>query len=214
MPYCPADCASDVQVQNISGDCELKQRQLGIARIHFINCDVTLPAPLTCLGLETLYSSGVITRSSPLANIEVADPSFEAAFIADCIPAQQIATSRTITFQDRVMLTGSEGSPATPVPFYENDFWADKMNKQAKLRYMIEYCDGSVQIAKDPNSGNMLEATLNVFRKFETTTNGNARTTYYYIQGTLEFKGDFVDLNNKPELTALGEVFNISTCDI
>lgn len=212
MPYCPADCGEDEIIANQSGDCELLQRVRGIARLWFFNCTVALPSPFTCEALEALVTGGQLAFSSPLANVELADPTFEPVQLADCIPAQQVAVSRVINFQDRIAVTGAEGSPSTPIPFFENDFWADKRNKQAKIRYAIEYCDGSVQVAKDPITGAYLEASLNVFRSNEVTTSGDTRTTYDFIKGTLAFKGDPLDIGNKPELTAENEVFNVSEC--
>ena len=213
MGYCPADCADNEVILNQSGDCEPKIRTRSIAKIGFFPCDVDLPEPFTCAALEALKDANRLAFSSELANIELQDPVYEEIKIADCKPPMRIAISRTIVFQDRVGITGSTGSPAIPVQFFENEFWVDKRKKQARLRYMIVYCDGSVQVAKDEN-GNLLEASLNVFRKNENIGTGQTAQSIEYIQGELVFKGDPIDIANKPEIDGSNEIFNINECSL
>lgn len=211
MGYCPADCGNTTLEQNQAGNCELIVRTRTIAKLGFFTCDTDLPEPFTCVGLAALVTANKMAFSSPLANIDLQDPVYEEVQKADCLPPDRIVSSRTIAFQDRIGVTGSTGSPATDVQFFENDFWADKREKQAILRYMIIYCDGSVQVAKDKN-GNYLEASLNAFRAQERVGTGGTSQTIEYIKGDLVFKGDPIDIANKPELNADNTIFNINEC--
>lgn len=216
MANCPANCADDTILVNQSSDCEIKVRERSPDRIGFFPCNVDLPSPFTCAALEALAAANTLTFSSPLANIEIADPEFTEYSVSDCRPSMQIAAGRTINFQDKVAIDidNSAASPATPnVPFFNYDFWQDKVDKSATLRCMVRYCDGSVEVARDKN-GNYLEATISAFKKFEKVTVGRSVKTFEYIQGNIAFSDDPFGLWNKPELTASGAIFNINECSL
>jgi hypothetical protein len=215
MAFCPADCEEQGMLPNPPADCELDIREQGIDRIGFFTCDTTLPEPFTCGALQTLVDNNVLVFSSPLAEIEIADPTQEQVRVAACLPAKNITTERVINFQDRVKKdVPSTTTPSSPaVPYYENDFWADKVGKAERLRYMLVMCDGSVQVAKDSN-GFPLEATLNAFRSYENIGSGGTQKSITYIKGTLTFAGDPLDLNNKPELDASNVPFNLKSCSL
>lgn len=213
MAFCPADCADITVITNQPGGCDLKVRKRNIDRIGFFPCSVDLPAPFTCLGLQGLITANTLTFSSPLANIEVQDPSFEELQVADCRPADRVATSRTITFQDRIAIelpavTGSSPVPANP--FFDYDFWKDKKTKRALMRYMLVFCDGSVVVPRD-ESGKPLVASLDVFLSYERQGSGGNSYILEIKKGQLEFQGDPLDFN-KPELTSGNEVFYLTDC--
>lgn len=213
MAFCPADCDDNTLTPTSPLSCDLQPRMMGIDKIGFFLCDVDLPSPFTCGALEALVAANQLVFSSPLAEIEVADPTQEDIRLGNCLPAYKLTTERTITFQDRIKkdIPGS-GSPVVGAEYFtENDFWADKAGKAARLRYMVVFCDGSVQVAKDAN-GNNMEGSLNVYRGFENVGGGATQKTISYIEGTLTFQGDPLDLNNKPELNADGTPFNINLC--
>lgn len=216
MAFCPADCANTTVTPNQPGSCDLKVRKRNIDRIGFFPCSVDLPSPFTCEALEGLVTANTLTFSSPLANIEVQDPTFEELQIADCRPADRMVTSRIVTFQDRISIeTASGGSPVTPAnPFFDYDFWKDKKTKRALMRYMFIFCDGSVVVPKDVN-GKPLAASLDVFLAYERQGSGANSYILEIKKGQLEFKGDPLDLEyNKPELTAMNDVFDISACGL
>lgn len=215
MPFCPADCEDTTLTPIDPGTCDLDVRTQGINKIGFFICDASLPSPFDCTALETLVGANQLVFSSPLAEIEVTDPTQEQIRVAQCLPSKFITTERVINFQDRVMKdTPSGTSPTTdPVPYSENDFWADKVDKNPRLRYMFVFCDGTVQVARDA-SGTPIEATLNAFRSYENVGSGSTLKTITYIKASLTFAGDPLDLNQKPELTAGGVPFNINACEI
>lgn len=216
MAYCPADCEEQELLPNPPADCELDIREQGIDKIGFFLCDVTLPEPFTCAALETLVTNNQLAFSSPLAEIEVTDPTQEQVRIASCLPPKNITTERIINFQDRVKKDVPAGaspliSPAQP--YYENDFWSDKLDKAERLRYMLVMCDGTVQVAKD-STGSFMEATLNAFRAYETIGTGGTQKSITYIKGTLTFAGDPLNLSQKPEMDASNVPFNIKSCSL
>lgn len=214
MAFCPADCANITVTTNQPGGCDLKVRKRNIDRIGFFPCSVDLPAPFTCAGLEGLIAANTLTFSSPLANIEVQDPTFEELQIADCRPSERVATSRVITFQDRIAIETAaiSGSPGTPANmFFDYDFWKDKKTKRAMLRYMFVFCDGTVVVPKDEN-GKPMEASLDVFLSYERQGSGGSSYILEIKKGQLEFKGDPLDFN-KPEMATGNEVFYLNECD-
>lgn len=212
MAFCPADCANIIVTTNQPGGCDLKVRKRNIDRIGFFPCSVDLPAPFTCAGLEGLVTANTLTFSSPLANIEVQDPTFEELQIADCRPADRVATGRVITFQDRIAIeTPETESPATPANlFFDYDFWKDKKTKRAMMRYMFVFCDGTVVVPRDEN-GKPMEAALDVFLSYERQGSGGNSYILEIKKGQLEFKGDPLDFN-KPEMTTGNEVFHLDEC--
>lgn len=216
MAYCPQDCVTDDIITNQSADCETKVRERSPDKIAFFPCTVPLPSPFNCAALEALAAANTLALSSPLANIEIGDPEFAEFSVSDCRPSIQIPAGRAINFQDRIAIDidNSAASPATPsVPFFNYDFWQDKVDKSATLRCMVIYCDGSVEVAKDRN-GNYLEATITATKKFEKVTVGRSVKTFEYIQGNIAFSDDPFGLWNKPELTASGAIFNINECSL
>lgn len=212
MAFCPADCASITLTPNAPGGCDLKVRKRSIDRIGFFPCDVALPTPFTCTDLQPLVTANSLTFSSPLANIEVQDPSFEELQIADCRPSERIVTSRIITFQDRIAIeTPAIADPATPANlFFDYDFWKDKKTKRAMMRYMFVFCDGTVVVPKD-ESGKPMEASLDVFLSYERQGSGGSSYILEIKKGQLEFKGDPLDFNI-PELTTGDDIFYLSDC--
>lgn len=212
MAFCPAECADQTVLVNRSGDCTLKYRKRNIAKIGFYPCDVDLPSPFTCVGLEALVAANTLTFSSELVNVDVGDPIFEELQLSDCRPAIQIATGRTLTFQDRIAIEYASGSPSTTNYFYDYDFWADKLEKKAIMRYLIVYCDGSVVIPKDEN-GDPMQAELTAFISQERQGTGGTSYILEIKKGTLNFRGDFLSFN-KPELNTDGTAFNLNECSI
>lgn len=212
--YCPADCADDTLTPNAPSDCDIDVRKRGIDRIGFFPCGTTLPSPFTCEALEVLVTNRVLVFSSPLANVEVGDPTFEELVKADCLPPDRIITQRAITFEDRIRIeTTASTSPAFEVnKFYDYDFWADKQSKKFTVRYMFVFCDGSVVVPYDEN-GNYLEGVLDVFLAFPRQGTGGTSYILEVKSGNLVFKGDPFALTNKPETEADGDVFNIKACE-
>lgn len=216
MAYCPEECGDDTLIPNLPGECDLIPRKRQIKKIGFFPCGIALPSPLTCGALDALVAANTLTFSSELAEIEVADPTVEELVVADCRPTVQITTQRVINFQDRIPINvdNSALSPAEPnVWGYDYDFWQDKKTKQALLRYLIVYCDGSVVIAKD-ETGSPMTASLNVFLSYERQGTGGTSYTIEIKKGTLTFKGDPLSLANKPETDANGDLFNLDSCPL
>lgn len=188
---CPANCA-DVELTAL-GDagCETKIRKRGLYKLGLYACSTTLPDPLTCENLLPLIAAGAVVFTSPLVNVEFADPELEELQIADCLPALQNVVARTLTFQDRIAIDVPEGVSGVPsaIPYQDLQFWGNKSKLSLSLRYLFLWCDGTIDIAKD-ESGNPMAASLTIFRAFERQGTGGNSYTAEIKKGSIIFKGD------------------------
>lgn len=193
MAQCPADCG-EIELLGNPVQCEIQPRYKIPSRFHFYACNTTLPDPLEASALEALFESGAIVTSSQLANFTLNDPTFTDVAMTDCAPPLRVITSREITFQDRVAITATQGSPAISNAYFDYAFWDDKQSKSLSLNYMIEYCDGDVVIALDSN-GQPLSANLQIWLNHDTTAPGKK---VEFKSGSIVFNGDPMALSNPP----------------
>jgi hypothetical protein len=189
---CPANCA-DVELTAL-GDagCEPKIRKRGLYKLLMYSCSTTLPEPLTCENLLPLLTSGAVVATSPLVNVEFADPEFEELVVADCLPAIQNVVSRTLTFQDRIAIDVPEGASGVPaaIPYQDLQYWGNKKKLSLSLRYLFLWCDGVVDKAIDELTGKPMVASLTIFRSFERQGSGGNSYTAEIKKGSVVFKGD------------------------
>lgn len=216
MAFCPADCSNDSLTPNVPGGCDLAVRKRGIERFGIFLCTTDLPSPFNCAALQALVNAGSLVFTSPLVNIDVQDPVKEELQIADCMPPLQVTTQRIINFQDRIKIENANVSPWTSgnQNFYDHEFWADKQSKNFRLRYLIIYCDGTVEIPRDEVTGAPMEASLDIFLSFERQGTGATSYILEIKNGSLTFKGDPLALSNTPEEDGAGNVFDISACEL
>lgn len=210
MGFCPEDCA-DVTVNTIPSQCEPKERRRNLARIGFFPCTVSLPEPLTEMALQALVTAGKLAFTSPLANFDPQAPEYSDLDMGDCFPIQKRIAGRTIGFQDRFAIDKEATlSPvADPVPFFNYDFWQDKLDKQLLLRTLFVYCDGSVEIQKKRN-GEYLEMSLTAYKMQENIGAGTSKYFIEYIVGELQYIQDPQALYIKPEEDGSGNVIDIN----
>lgn len=215
MVPCPADCSDVTLTPNIS-NCNLEPRRDGIERIMIFPCDIELPSPLTCAGLQALIDTDDLVFTSPLANVDAQDPEYVELALSDCVPAFEIVSGRVVAFQDKIAIDRPADTVVSPAvaaqPYYNQVFWADKLDNQLSLRYAFIMCSGAVVVAKDAQ-GNYLPATLRAYLKQENIGTAAAPLLIQYVQGQIAFKGDPLAMANIPELTASNTVFDISACD-
>lgn len=188
---CPANCA-DVEITAMpDAGCETKIRKRGLYKLGLFACSTELPDTLTCTNVEALVDAGLLVFTSALVNAEFADPEFEELVIADCLPALQNVTSRTLNFQDRIAVDVPEGASGVPAgnPFADLKFWGNKQSIGLSLRYMFVWCDGTIDLAKD-ELGRPMAASFQVFRSFERQGTGGNSYTLEIKKGTVVFKGD------------------------
>lgn len=211
MAFCPADC-QDITITPNDTVCAPRERRRNVSRIGFYTCDTEIPTPITQIGLEAFVEAGKLAFSSELANFTQQAPEYLDIEIGDCRTALRVIGNRVIDFQDRWAIDlPPVGSPADlPVPFYNQLFWDDKVNKQVALRYMFVYCDGSVEIPKDAN-GVPLSATLTAYRQQENQGSGQSKYFIEYIVGQLNFIQDPFALFIRPEMDAQNVVIDISS---
>lgn len=185
---CPQNCGTTVLVKNPQTACVTSIRQKTLSRIAFFDCNTTLPDPYTGAAFKALFDSGAIVASMPLGNIQWADPATEDIPVDDCTPARQFIQTREMTFEDRIAVSKTSGSPSVTDEYFDYDFWQDKVDNQLILRYMLIYCDGDVVIPTD-RAGNPLGATMLAYLSGQRSqTQGGATTEFK--RGSLRFQGD------------------------
>lgn len=189
MPNCPSNCQNLVLIGNPPDQCIQDFRNKTLSRIGFYPCPITLPDPITNNGIKALFDDGTIVVSSPLGNINWADPTTEEIPIDECSPARTIITGRELTAEDRIAITHLSGSPATVDDELDYDFWDDKVQNQALMNTMLFFCDGDVVIPKDRN-GNPLRATMLVYISYQKPQTQGGQWT--------EFKRIIIRFNNDP----------------
>lgn len=194
MP-CNDACGEESLIDNPQ-ICELTPRLTTPSQLGFYLCNTSWPSPLTPEGIAALINSNEVVWSNPLANVTFNDPTTQDVQISDCLPSSRVVASRELTFQDRVAVSMNGGSPAEEEPFYDYDFWLDKVGKKLSMYYLIRYCNGDVKFANGTN-GQPLSADLLVTLNYErATTNGSP--SIEFKQGSAIFNGDPLDIRNKP----------------
>lgn len=195
MGWCPTDCGA-ITILTTPPLCNLEPRLKTLSQLGFYACNVSLPDPLDAAALETLIADGSIVFTQELSNITLNDPTFTEVIIADCQPAKRNVANREITFNDRIAITLSEGSPVVNTPFYDWQFWADKEEKIVSLYTLWKYCDGDVIIVLDKN-GNPITADLKVTINYEAAgAQGGLRPEIKAV--SLIYAGDPVNVYNPP----------------
>lgn len=191
MAICPANCADPELIPVPDAGCETKRRKSSIFKIGFFACSTVLPDPLTCDSLETMIDSNQIVFSSPLVNVEVADPETEDVVISDCLPAVQEVIGRQMTFEDHIAIDIQEGPSGVPAEnlFADIKFWGNKNKYKTTLRQVFLYCDGRVEVPRD-DMGNPLSGTFNVWRNFTRQGTGGNSYILEIKRGSINFKGD------------------------
>lgn len=156
---CPTQCAPLTLIGLPTSNCATDLRRKTLGRLGMFPCTTELPSPITGAGMKALFDDGTIIATSELANIVPEAPQTEALQISDWRPARDIVTTRTITFEDRLGVAKTSGSPATTDSFFDYSFWLDKLRNYDKIYYLLMYNDGDVVIPTDIN-GNPLFSSL------------------------------------------------------
>lgn len=194
---CPSQCGDIDLVGNPQSGCETSLRRDTPSRILFFACTTTLPDPITDVNIAPLFADGSIVASSPIANGEWGEPTYEDIQVDDCSVPQKVLTNRVWTFQDRTAVSETSGSPAVTDEFHDYDFWVDKLNNQAKLNFMVAYCSGDVKVARAAD-GSLLTASITSYLNYDTpATAGAPKIEYKQVEVT--FNGDPLAMTNKPE---------------
>lgn len=191
---CLASCA-DFELSPIpDGDCEIKFKKRSIKRLWFWLCTVAIPEPLTCQALEPLLSDASIVRTSPLANVELADPTLESIQVADCLPSLQVVTTRQLTADDRIAIVVPGDSGVLPDENGEYPFYYSLQKAGPNLRVAFEYCDGMVEIPLGAD-GTPMPVSATFFRQFARQGTGDGSFLIEIDRLTLTFQGDPLSYN-------------------
>lgn len=189
------DACGEIELIENPQTCESTVRRRTLSNLMFYPCSTSFPSPYTPVGIQALITGGEIVFSNDLSNVTINDPTTEDVQVSDCRPAKRFIVSREITFQDRILVEGSTGSPATPVPFWDYIFWANKMQVAASVYIGFKFCDGDVQLANDAN-GNPLTIDLLGYVNWDAVNNGAPRIEFKQFSAI--FNGDPLDFNNTP----------------
>lgn len=207
---CPTACA-DIDLISIPADVvcdEVPLRENGVSKLGFFLCSTSLPSPLTCANLEPLVTAKSVVFTQGLSDVTFSEPQTEDIKIDDCSPSLIRVVGRTLTFNDkRRIRIPAIADPATPAnDYFDRDFYKNKQQLALQLRFMIVYCDGTIEVPKDTN-GDPLSATFNIYRDQDRNQNGNIETIYEVKRATIQFKGDPLQMV-KPDLN-----LNDVSCD-
>lgn len=212
--FCPADCQEITLIDTDPG-CIQELRERRIERVGYSTCDVDIPNPLTEEAVQEMITAGKLAISNKIAVPTWEDPNYQEIELNDCDAPLSKATSRVMTFQDRIRSDkpASLSPVEDPIPFFNYDFWNDKRKYSASLIPWFFYCEGSVEIARD-EQGNTVTADIRVFKNIAREGTGLDRVFYEYISVRMAFATDPINLGNKPELDADGNVINVSGWNI
>lgn len=200
MGVCPSNCGDITLVRNPQENCVTSIRQTTPNRAMFFTCNTELPNPITPEAIKALFDSGAIVASMPLAEVAFGDPVYEEIRVSDCSTPYKYVASRPMTFRDVNSVTYGASSPSDINEYFDYDFWDDKLTNQARLNYMIGYCNGDVKIARDTD-GSLLTASITAILNYQKPTNGGKSTEFKQVE--INFEGDPISLKNKPEFNLL-----------
>lgn len=200
MANCPTDCLDFELTGNPTAGCEVfPVRKRTPSRLAFMKCDIALPTPFTEANTKPLFDNKTIVLSSPLANFTVNDPETEDIPVHDCAPVHKLVNRRTITFEDRIRIevAAQVGPPEVEAnPFYDYDYWLNKLEHRLQLRYGIVFCNGDFMFIRD-EKGNLMEAWFDIFLSFQRLANNGGQLEFK--KGEIAFQGDPFDLRNRPD---------------
>lgn len=182
---CPANC-EDLTLTPIpaAGECTgTPFRKRAIYKLGLYLCSDPLPTPLTCESLETLVDSNAVVFTNPLSDVALADPETESIRMNDCDPAEQRIVARTITFNDKYKIVTDTDK------FANLTFWGNKNQAKAQLRFILVFCDGTIEVPKDED-GNPASSTFMVYRNYLEQGTGDNSYRIEIVQGSIRFLGD------------------------
>lgn len=203
MALCPSQCANFTLTDIASAACTPSLRLNAIKRIMFYKCDIALPKPLTCANLEPLFTSGAVTVSNLLANVEIGDPTFADRVLSDCLPLAKVVENREVTFEDRLAVDVDNLGAASP--FADWAFWENKRENSLRLNYAFVMCDGSLIIPRSYGNDTGLAATFQVSINYEKLTTGQGAIEFkkgsiLFVGDPFDFKAPELNLNDCPTL--------------
>lgn len=197
---CSSNCGT-VTLTPAPSSCTVKERFTSPARIIMIPCDAELPDPIKG-AIKPLFDSGDIVVTSELGNWEFGEPNYVDSNISACRPVNRIVSSRTISFQDRIGLSVTTGSPAVTTDFADYDFWRDKLEKQGLWYAALWHCNGDVFLPRT-SSGVLVPASMTGYVNYE-VLDTSSNLTVEVKQFSLVYQGDPFSFN-KPDFNTFEE---------
>lgn len=195
---CFTSCTPSALVGLPDPNCTQTFRQTTPSRLAFYNCDIELPSgsiEANNAAMLALAESGDVVFSNPLFNVAFEDPNYEEIGIDDCRPALQVLQTRVMTFEDRYKMDISAISPYVANEFFDYDYWLDKLNNQANIRFLIGYCNG------DFRKIDFVGSIRGFVNYINPATIGAVKTETKQFR--VIFNGDPLDMNNKPFFNAI-----------
>lgn len=206
--FCPDQCADLGLVINPTGGCPPTNiRKRHIARLAFMACGIALPSEYTKATVEPLFTgnTAVIALSSPLANVQLEDPTTEQIVVHDCMPALEEITGRKLTAEDRIAITTVLQGGGTN-SFADFDFWKDKSGKWLRMAFGVAWCNGDFKFLRD-SGGSLASGTLQVHSAYQRLSGNGAGS------GSVEFTKVVLNMAGDPFSFATPD-FNLNTLGI
>lgn len=188
---CASSCGAVTLTPNPSS-CEIKERFTSPARIIMIPCDALLPSPIKG-SIKPLFEDGTIVYTSELGNWNFGEPNMVDSNVSACRPVNKVISGRTISFQDRIGVSITSGSPAVTNKFADYDFWRDKLAKNGLWYAALWHCNGDVFLPKTA-SGRLIPATMTGYINYEVLDN-QSNLTVEVKNFTLNYQGDPFSFN-------------------
>ncbi|RYD50668.1 MAG: hypothetical protein EOP52_13485 [Sphingobacteriales bacterium] len=206
--FCPDQCNDIELIGNPIGGCPAPaMRKRKLSRLAFMACGIALPSEYTALTTKPLFEGEgrVIFLSSPLANIQLEDPTTEQVVVHDCMPAIEDITGRRLTAEDRIAVEVPIQGGGTD-KFGDFIFWKDKRKQWLRMAYGVVYCNGDFMFLRDEN-GNLISGSLQAHTGYQALTANGANS------GTIEFTKVSLNVNGDPFSFAKPD-FNLKTFGI
>lgn len=187
MANCPSNCEDLTLVGNPPGECVVTYRSRILSRIGYYPCYTDLPVEDE-EAMQQLFADGTIVVSSEIVNPAWGEPTFVEIPIRACAPPLRVIESRELTFEDRIAVSQTTGSPAVTDAYHDYAFYQDKVENQALMNTMLIFCDGDV-IVPENQAGVPLGATMTAFITYQPPTTAGGQFIEFKSVSIM-FQGD------------------------
>lgn len=183
---CPDTCVSEDLTPLPDGGCAQDFRKNTTRRLAFALCSFAEPSTYDATTTPPLFTDGTIVLSGMVRNVVWGDPTTDTVLVHDCDAPRTIVTGRELTVEDVIKI---EVAGTTPNKWADYDFYMDKEQKKAYLRYGWVDCDGNFRWAR-AEDGSLMTAQMLITLKDQKLTSGGMNFSIEIKEIKLTFPGD------------------------
>lgn len=190
---CTTLCAGDTTIPSIADILcgQIQPRDEKKSKLFIARCDVSIPTGIPsaiAASLTTLLAAGKIGASGKLKNFLFGDPQTAEQSFADCDPATQIITGRSLTFEDwNAFQTLDDEDPEIVLDEYaDRTFWRT-IKADGKYNWGYTTCDGKLYLFTNVPGTAFMTGTLTLIKGEDRSA---ANYVYEVKKGTINFLGD------------------------